>query len=352
MITQELFNRFLQNECNEEERKQVMQYLTKHPEALEHFLPQDEFLHHEPVNKAGEDLKDRLLLKIRKRINRTAIVRRTITRVAAAAMVLLIIGSVWKFFAGNKAHPVMATEDSKKQRGNEEVQWQSFTASESELHIVMPDSTKVDLSPHSALKYGRSYGMNGKRDVYLSGEAFFKVAKDKARPFTVYSGAIATTALGTAFTVQAQDNLNVISVHLYEGKVVVRPADSASSKLFPAQFLFPGDILFYNKATGVVSIRKGVAGTGHKVRNNYSTAGQVYKPDWYEFNKQPLADVLDQLSFYYQVNINYNKELGKLNFITPQFRATDSLYKILYDIALLNNLVVVKSDGGYVIKTK
>ena len=41
-----------------------------------------------------------------------------------------------------------------------------------------------------------------KREIFLKGEAKFIVAKNKKKPFTVYTGMLATTALGTIFTVK------------------------------------------------------------------------------------------------------------------------------------------------------
>lgn len=352
MITQELFNRFLQNQCSEEERKEVMQYLAEHPEALERFLPQEEFLNIEPAEKADQELENRLLLKIRKQIHRPVVARLIVRRIAAAAIVLLIIGSVWKYFAFNKSYSGNAVNVNKVHVEKEQIQWKIFTAFASALHVIMPDSTYIDISPHSTMKYDSRYGLNGKRNVYLSGEAFFQVAKDKTRPFTVFSGAIATTALGTAFTIQALNNLNVISVQLHEGKVVVRPAEPGKSSSFTDTYLLPGDILFYNKATGKVSVRKAAGNIVRKEKGSLHTSGSIYKPNWYEFSQEPLSDVLDQLSYYYQVNIDYNKDAEELRFITARFKGTDSLDKILEDIAILNDLKIIKVGDKYILEEK
>ena len=64
---------------------------------------------------------------------------------------------------------------------------------------------------------------NNKREIYLEGEAYFKVAKDKTKPFTVFAGALATTALGTQFRITAKKNTpGNITVKLFTGKVAIR----------------------------------------------------------------------------------------------------------------------------------
>jgi transmembrane sensor len=60
----------------------------------------------------------------------------------------------------------------------------------------------------------------------VRGEAYFKVAKDAARPFTVHAGAAAVVAVGTAFNVRLTDDRTVVAVS--EGKVEVTAAPLVS----------------------------------------------------------------------------------------------------------------------------
>lgn len=207
----------------------------------------------------------------------------------------------------------------------------------------MPDSSVVELSRFSNIKYNSIFGSNGKRNIYLSGKAFFKVAKDKTRPFSVYSGDIVTTALGTSFIINAFNNKNVISVYLRTGKVVVKSADSAEKKLVRNMYLQPGDEVFYYKNTRMASIKRfGRKNNNPAVKNNEANIDNIYKPKWYKFDGQQLSDVLNQLSFYYQVTIEYNKEDTRHSYMTAKLSIKNSLDKILNDIALLNHLRVNK----------
>ena len=192
--------------------------------------------------------------------------------------------------------------------------------------------------------------MNGKRMVYLSGAAYFKVAKNKTKPFIVYTGSITTTALGTSFTIHAYEDRNIISVFLHTGKVVVQSADSVNKKLIKDMYLQPGDELFYNKQTYAASIHSHNDKKHKPVKKNRAEKEIVYKPDWYKFNDQQLSEVLDQLSFYYQVNIDYKEADINNCYITAQFSNRDSLSSILHDIALLNHLTVDKRNDQYIIR--
>src|SRR5699024_6685187 len=69
------------------------------------------------------------------------------------------------------------------------------------LTKVLPDGSKVILNSNSSISYTDGFAKD-KRELTLQGEGFFQVTKDPARPFTVHTGNIATTALGTSFNVR------------------------------------------------------------------------------------------------------------------------------------------------------
>jgi len=110
--------------------------------------------------------------------------------------------------------------------------WESPTGQRRQL--VLDDGSEVILNSNSRLEV--SEGFNKKdRLLRLRGQAFFKVAHDASRPFIVYSGDFSTTALGTAFYVNARNLQQGYSVNLLEGKVKLQTADGADDVLLPGQ---------------------------------------------------------------------------------------------------------------------
>ncbi len=85
---------------------------------------------------------------------------------------------------------------------------------------------------------------NDKRQIELSGEAYFEVAKDINRPFTVIAHGVTTTALGTSFNVNTYSK-NEITVSLAEGKVQVEFDNEYNG--FQDQYLVAGEQLAYNR---------------------------------------------------------------------------------------------------------
>ena len=87
--------------------------------------------------------------------------------------------------------------------------------------LNLPDGSRVWLNAGSSVKYLEHFS-ESKRDIYLEGEAYFEVIKDSLRPFTVYTGDISTTALGTSFNINHFGESSFTDVALLSGKVVVK----------------------------------------------------------------------------------------------------------------------------------
>lgn len=147
--------------------------------------------------------------------------------------------------------------------------------------IELPDGSSVTLNIDSSLQV---YYYPGRREILLDkGEAFFQVAANTGRPFTVDSGASQVKVVGTAFNVRAAPPQIVVKV--LEGKVEVRPDRRAQ----PGQVLRmgPGSGLTIDPATGQTSSVRAAASTVGDWRT-----GQV------QFQQTPLGDVAHELSRY------------------------------------------------------
>lgn len=103
--------------------------------------------------------------------------------------------------------------------------------------VRLADGTRVVLAPQSQLMVAAGYG-NTVREVELTGEAYFDVQHDAARPFVVHAGDAAIRDLGTTFTVRATGEPQGIRVAVTSGSVSLAPAQAAPGS---AVVLRPGD---------------------------------------------------------------------------------------------------------------
>lgn len=278
--------------------------------------------------------------------------------IAVAASLLLVIVWGWDFVISQKPFlPEVAQEKNKT------VSLPAFFRRE--IHqinttgktkrFVLPDGSRILLFDKSELSYKQPFD-TGRRDVILKGKADFKVAKDAAKPFTVFSMALATTAIGTHFTVAAYLQSDKIKVRLYEGKIVIRPANQVSHTLKPEYYLFPGQELVYDNKNYTAKLIHFNGNTN--IKHNSSNEASVYdnpsvpensKGSWYMFNNQSLDQIFDQLKLMYNVDIIYSKsDVRKLYFI-GKFDKSESLDSILHQIASLNNFKVTKKKEKFII---
>lgn len=128
-----------------------------------------------------------------------------------AAVLLVAIGLVW--IVSRQDQPD-ASLSSVQLVGKTTTKGQKST-------FALSDGTIVKLNAASKIEFPSKFDPD-KREVHLEGEAFFEVTRDEARPFTVYSGDIETTVLGTSFNVEAYPEQDEIKVALVSGKVEVK----------------------------------------------------------------------------------------------------------------------------------
>ncbi len=87
------------------------------------------------------------------------------------------------------------------------------------FEISLSDGTTVHLNAGTSLKYPVKFLKDQTRQVFLKGEAFFKVSKDEHDPFIVNSDALNVQVLGTQFNISSYPEDIETDVVLVEGSV-------------------------------------------------------------------------------------------------------------------------------------
>jgi transmembrane sensor len=350
MLNKDLIDKFLRGECSDQERQTVVAYLDEHPKAVDEWLEESEWLHF----ATEEDLPKSFSQEMYTYIERVALrkpmftVRRIgLSLVAAASVIVLAIAGYKLFFNEVKVEQQAVIVSLEKLEDNKLTLRVNTT--NQRIHLEMEDGSIVELSPKSSIAFNKPFVLNGKRDIYLKGEAYFKVAKNKTKPFTVYSETIATTALGTSFTIRSFKEENFIKVHLHTGKVVVKSAKEDKKWLAKNMFLLPDQILMYDKNTLLASIN-----TLDNSNNLIAVkeAANYKLPNWFMFSNQPMTQVFSQLEEMYGVDIKYNASDVSNMYVIAKFDKTDSINNILETIAKLNGLLVIKQGRTYTITRK
>ena len=119
----------------------------------------------------------------------------------------------------------------------------------SQTTVLLPDQSVVILNAGSKIRYYSNFGVKD-REVWLQGEGFFTVAKNKEKPFIVRAGSLVIKALGTKFNVKAYPLENTIETALIEGKVKVERLqnDNLNHKSVAGLgILVPNECIIYTK---------------------------------------------------------------------------------------------------------
>jgi len=101
-------------------------------------------------------------------------------------------------------------------------------ADQRNIEVKLPDGSTVFLNHNSHLTYPESFGRNT-RKVRLQGEAFFDIAPNPAKPFTIDAGNARVKVLGTSFNVITDNGNDEVEVYVSTGTVMLSSNDGTRS---------------------------------------------------------------------------------------------------------------------------
>lgn len=157
--------------------------------------------------------------------------------------------------------------------------------------VDLPDGSTVWLNSGSKLRYPVVFASR-ERDVYLSGEAFFKVHSDKCHPFIVATNNVKVRATGTQFNVEAYKSDTITAVTLVEGKVIVNFNGDSKEELFPNQ-----RIVLNSK------INK------YQLFETDAKKWGLWKDGILAFRDEPLEDVFKRIGRTYNIDIQVKDQI-------------------------------------------
>jgi len=202
---QRLLAKFSNGECSKEEEEFVMQW-------------------YENIQHAGHLLKseeeETLEAKAWKNLEPIEVKKKStyVLYAKVAAAVVLIMSVVATGLMTNLFDDVSAP--TSKVKAKESDQLITITnPNQKPFTLNLDDGSEIILQPNSELRYPKTFGVQ--REVFLSGEALFKVKRDTLHPFLVYSNEVVTRVLGTSFTIKAYKTEKEITVSVKSGKVSV-----------------------------------------------------------------------------------------------------------------------------------
>ncbi|HRP33299.1 MAG TPA: FecR family protein [Agriterribacter sp.] len=149
--------------------------------------------------------------------------------------------------------------------------------------LKLPDGTDVWLNASSSITYPTAFPGNT-REVTITGEAYFEVAKNPAKPFTVKTYKDEITVKGTSFNVNSYDDEDGIKTSLLEGSVQIN-----NSLLTPGNAYINGEII-----------------------KTDLTKDLAWKNGVFNFHNTKLSEAMRQIARWYDVDVKYEGNVDRI----------------------------------------
>jgi len=350
---QDLFQKYLDNQCSSEEIKEVLAYFAnaKNETELRSFILNSLASDNE-FSAEGESyfnkISEKAYQQITKRKSKIPLVipfyRKSWFKVAAAAVLLIGAFAIYKLIGISKPElPIAKVENTKQdvapggnkailtladgstiildtaangkltQQGNSNIvklnngQLAYNTLNEKPTEIVyntistprggqyqltLADGSKVWLNAASSLRFPASFTGN-ERKVEITGEAYFEIAKNASMPFIVSANGLNVEVLGTHFNINSYADEAAITTTLLEGAVKV-------SKGNALQLLSPGQ---QAQVTNNGPIRVSKIIDVEEV--------MAWKNGSFVFNSTDIENIMRQISRWYDVDVSFDGSISK-----------------------------------------
>jgi len=195
----------------------------------------------------------------------------------------------------------------------------------------LPDGSEITLNANTRVSFAEEWENEGDREVWIQGEAFFKVKKtsNKSR-FIVHTGHFDIVVTGTQFNVVNRNNRT--NILLKEGSVILKTPNGEDKPMKP------GDFVEYDQ-NALIS---------RPVKDAQVTAWKEHK---FIFEKTPMKEVAAAISELYGVTVTFGDGEAALESISG-ILPNDNLDIFLRSLDATQNFEATKDDKEIVIRKR
>jgi ferric-dicitrate binding protein FerR (iron transport regulator) len=260
----------------------------------------------------------------------------------AIALVVFLGAGAWLYLASRPAEQPVAKPGE-------------VATSLSKTRVTLPDGTSVILNKQSRISYNKNFGVT-KRDIVLTGEAYFEVARNESMPLVVTAGPVKITVLGTAFNVRAYTGDSTIETSLIRGSIEVSSTNDPDRTIL----MRPLEKIVFSRAP-VPTVAE-ASGKPDKVAPSFLMLDRI-KPNvsdssineivWVQdklvFQREPFSSVARKMERWYRVKINFKDQAASVLPITGSLEkenlmeALEALQIVTpFDYSIENNVVTIR----------
>lgn len=284
-----LLQRYIEGNCTQQEREEVMKWLEESPEHMYEFRVRRKLC---DISLWSDDVNSALS----KRGNKRFSLKYSIREVMKVAAVFLLASTLTYLLLQKEAvSPQMQT---------------IYVPDGQRVEFSLVDGTKIWLNSGSTLRFPERFSENS-RNVELDGEGYFDVTHQEDRPFTVETSQFDINVLGTEFNVKAYTANGGFEAALLSGSIEVSSPQMAKNVV-----LKPNELL--------------------SLESNQLVKGSINNHSYFRWREgiisvedEPVAKFIEKLELYYGLDIEVRHNEFLSHRYTGKFRVSDGVEHVL-----------------------
>jgi len=334
-MDKKLLKKFINGQCTSEEVRAILKWYNSedadicYSDEIEKLVKRyNKNIHSRPFDK--DKVLEKVMYKIQNDLKKDAN-QRTVTTspihknyawLRVAALIIFVFSAVLAI------HHITKPLDNTNPIANPVAWISKSTLKGQKMTIHLKDGSAITMNAGTTIRYPDKFS-DSSRIVHLVGEAFFEVAHDPERPFTIISRGVSTTALGTSFNINAYKEHKDIRIALRTGRIKVAPEDGTST-------------IVSKQNTGVI-----YSPFTNKIQNHDFDPQDTFlwKDDILYFKSIGLDELIQRLEMWYGVNFSIeNRALAEDKVFTGTFE-NESLDNVLTGLSFSKNFIYeIKND--------
>lgn len=271
-------------------------------------------IEHPLLQSSFAELKSKLLINQQfnpKQTGKFRSIQLSFSRIAAMLLLALITGFFAAYFLLDRTSQ------------NKVVWFETQVPRGEKSQLFLPDGSKVWVNSESSISYPSNF-MDGNREVKLTGEAYFEIAKLQNLPFIVETHDYNIRVTGTKFNVMAYSDFNRTETSLIEGKIEIQKGSQIIA-------VVPGESLTF-------------ADNEFSIKRNNATKTARWKDEVFDFDRITFKEMSIRLERWYDVDIEIKSpELNDIVY-SGVFKNEETIWQVLNTFQLTLPIRYTRAD--------
>jgi transmembrane sensor len=206
--------------------------------------------------------------------------------------------------------------------GPSDILWNTLSTSKGQTYpLLLTDGSRITLNAESSIRFPVTF-TGDRREVQVTGEVYFQVAHDAARPFTVTAKDMDLQVLGTTFNVNAYNDEESVKTTLVEGSILVK-------KGIQQKVIRPGQqaqVLLNDIKVTEVDVDKAIA----------------WKQGFFRFKEDKLSEAMKNIARWYNIEVVFEGNAADVD-VSGDIPRTANLSELVRLLAVID--VTARIEG-------